>query len=118
MSAGMIFLAVLNGIVSLGSVGFAVLAAVRPSALSHVKEQTTGQRFYAWMYTARGVPLGVLAGVVPFFPHGAVSALALIAAAVAQAGDVAIGAQRRDARMIAGATLVCVVHVVTAIAVI
>jgi hypothetical protein len=41
------------------------------------------------------VPLGVLAGVVPFFPHGAASALALIA----------------------GATLVCVVHVVTAIAV-
>ena len=69
------------------------------------------------MYAARAVPLGLLAGVVPFFPHGTLSALALAAAAIAQAVDAVAGAQRRDAQLIAGAVFGCVVYVITAIAV-
>ncbi|MFF3573754.1 hypothetical protein ACFYXQ_38960 [Nocardia jiangxiensis] len=117
MSAGMIVLTVLNGVVSLIGIGFALVAALRPSAVSHEADPTAGERFYAWMYAARAVPLGLLAGSVPFFSHGTVSTLALVVAAVAQAGDAAIGAQRRDAVMVAGPVFACVVHVITAIAV-
>ncbi|MFC3892850.1 hypothetical protein ACFOWZ_15345 [Lentzea rhizosphaerae] len=117
MSAGMILLAVLNGIVSLLSTGFAIVAAVRPSSLSHETTPTTGERFYAWMYSARGVPLGLLVCVVPFVAAGPVSALVLITAAVVQAGDAAIGAHRREARMTVAPAIAAVVHVITALAV-
>ena len=117
MSAGMILLAVLNGIVALVSTGFAIVAAVRPSALSHESTPTAGERFYAWMYAVRGVPLGLLVCVVPFLASGMVSALVLITAAVVQAGDAAIGARRREARMTVAPALAGVIHVITAIAV-
>ncbi|WP_084531328.1 hypothetical protein [Nocardia miyunensis] len=117
MSAGMIVLTVLNGVVSLISIGFAVVAALRPSALIHEAKPTAGERFYARMYAARAIPLGLLAGSAPFFPHGILSALVLVVAAIAQAGDAALGAQRREPVMVAGPLFACVVHVVTAIAV-
>lgn len=117
MSVGMILLAVLNGVVALVSTGFAIVAAVRPSALSHESTPTTGERFYAWMYAVRGVPLGLLVCVVPFLVSGMVSALVLITAAVVQAGDAAIGAHRREARMTVAPALAGVIHVITAIAV-
>lgn len=117
MSAGMIVLTVLNGVVSLIGIGFAVAAVLRPSALSHEADPTAGERFYARAYAVRAVPLGLLAGLVPFFSHGAVSTLALVAAAVAQAGDAGIGAARREAQLVAGPLFACVVHVITAIAV-
>ncbi|MFF1610676.1 hypothetical protein ACFVYA_23085 [Amycolatopsis sp. NPDC058278] len=117
MSAGMIWLAALNGIVSLVSTGFAIVAAVRPSALSHEKTPTGGERFYAWMYSVRGVPLGLLGCAVPFVASGPVSALVLITAAVVQAGDAVIGARRREIRMTVGPAVAGVVHVITAMAV-
>jgi hypothetical protein len=117
MSIGMTVLTVLNGVVSLITIGFGVAAALRPSLFTHDADPTAGERFYARMYAARAVPLGLLAGVVPFFPHGPLSALALVAAAIAQAVDVAIGVQRRDAQLIPGALFGCIVYVITAIAV-
>ena len=117
MSTGMIVLTVFNSVVSLITIGFGTAAALRPSAFTHEANPTAGERFYARMYAARAVPLGLLAGTVPFFPHGALSALALAAAAVAQAIDVGIGAQRREAQLIGGAAFGCVVYVITAIAV-
>ncbi|MFQ6395670.1 hypothetical protein ACLMAJ_19670 [Nocardia sp. KC 131] len=117
MSAGMIVLTVLNGVVSAIGIGFGVTAALRPSVSSHEADPTAGERFYARAYAARAVPLGLLAGAVPFFSHGAVSALVLVVAALAQAGDAAIGAQRREVQMVAGPLFACVVHVITAIAV-
>jgi hypothetical protein len=117
MSIGMTVLTALNGVVSLITIGFGVAAALRPSAFTREADPTAGERFYARMYAARAVPLGLLAGVVPFFPHGPLSALALAAAAIAQAADVGSGAQRRDAQLIAGAVFGCVVYVITAIAV-
>ena len=117
MSAAMISLAVLNGIVSLVSTGFAIVAAVRPSSLSHERTPTTGERFYAWMYSVRAVPLGLLVCVVPFFAPGPVSALVLVTAAVVQVGDAAIGAHRREVRMAVAPALAGVIHVITAIAI-
>jgi len=113
----MIWPAVLNGIVSLVSTGFAIVAAVRPSALSHEKTPTGGERFYAWMYSVRGVPLGLLVCAVPFVASGPVSALVLITAAVVQAGDAVIGARRREIRMTVGPALAGAVHVITAVVV-
>jgi hypothetical protein len=49
---------------------------------------------------------------VPVADHGA-----LVAAAVAPAADVGIGAQRREAQLVAGAVFGCVVNGITAIAV-
>ena len=117
MSIGMTVLIALNGVVSLITIGFGVAAALRPSLFTHDADPTAGERFYARMYAARAVPLGLLAGAVPFFPHGALIALALVAAAIAQAADVGSGAQRRDAQLIAGAVFGCVVYAITAIAV-
>lgn len=117
MSAGMIVVTVLNGVVSLIGIGFAVVAALRPSAMSHAADPTAGERFYARVYAARAVPLGLLAGSVPFLSHGIVSALVLAVAALAQAADAVLGAQRREAVMVAGPLFACVVHVITAVAV-
>ncbi|MEU1427041.1 hypothetical protein ABZ412_08160 [Nocardia sp. NPDC005746] len=117
MTNGMIVLTVLNGVVSLIGIGFAVVAALRPSAMSHEANPSAGERFYALVYAARAVPLGLLAGSVPFFSHGPLSALVLAVAAVAQAADAAIGARRGEPVMVAGPVFAFVVHVITAIAV-
>ncbi|KZM68507.1 hypothetical protein [Nocardia terpenica] len=117
MSVGMIVLTVLNGVVSLIGIGFAVVAALRPSAMSHEANPTAGERFYARVYAARAVPLGFVAGSVPFFSHSIVSVLVLVVAALAQAADAVLGAQRREAVMVAGPLFACVVHAITAFAV-
>ncbi|MBU3062589.1 hypothetical protein KO481_29125 [Nocardia sp. NEAU-G5] len=117
MSAGMIVLTVLNGVFSLIGVGFAVASAVRPSAMSREANPTAGEHLYARVYAARAVPLGILAGAVPFFPHSTVGALVLVVAAIAQAADAAIGAQRREPAMVAGPLFACIVHTITAIAI-
>ncbi len=117
MSAGMIVLTVFNGVVSLIGIGYAVASALRPSAMSHEANPTAGEHLYARVYAARAVPLGLLAGSVPFFTHSPVSALVLVVAAIAQAADAAIGAQRREPMMVAGPLFACIIHVITAIAV-
>ncbi|MFD7815698.1 hypothetical protein ACFV6E_22610 [Streptomyces sp. NPDC059785] len=108
-------LLVANAIVSLGSVVFAVVGGMRPQALSDSGTPTGGERFHGWMYAVRGVPLGVAAGVVPFLGSSPACSLLLFAAAAAQAGDVAIGAVRRKSTMIAGASLLVVIHATTAV---
>lgn len=111
----MIVLAVANAVLAAVSVVFAVVAAVRPAALSHSEAPTDGEKFYGWMYAVRAVPLGCAAAVVPLIWSGPVCAAVLIAAAVAQAGDVAIGVFRRERGMIAGSSVVGIVHVLTAV---
>ncbi|PRY44474.1 hypothetical protein [Umezawaea tangerina] len=113
----MIVLLVLNALVATAGTGFAVAAAVRPESLSYSDAPTAGERFYAWMYTARGVPLGVLTAVVPFVATGTAAVLCLVAAAVAQAADAGIGLSRGERRMVVGAGVATLVHVVTAVAV-
>ncbi|MEU7618126.1 hypothetical protein AB0B27_18830 [Micromonospora rifamycinica] len=117
MSAGMIVLVVLNTAVSVGGMGFAAVAAARPTTLSHGDSSTKGERLYAWMYAIRGIPFGLLTAVVPFLEHGPAAVLCLLAAAVAQVGDAWIGVHRHENRQIVGPTLAAVIHLITAIAI-
>ncbi|MGW7532293.1 hypothetical protein [Amycolatopsis sp. NPDC054798] len=105
-----------NAVVAVVSVVFAVVAAVRPAALSHSENPASGEKFYSLMYAARAVPLGGAAAIVPLLWSGPVCAVVLIAAAVAQVADVAIGVFRREPGMIAGSSVVAAVHVATAVA--
>ncbi|WP_037367352.1 hypothetical protein [Amycolatopsis orientalis] len=111
----MTVLVVANAVLAVVSVVFAVVAAVRPAALSRSAEPTNGEKFYGWMYAVRAVPLGAAAAVVPLVWPGPVCAAVLIAAAVAQAGDVGIGVFRGERGMIAGSSVVGAVHVLTAV---
>ncbi len=74
----------------MASVAFAVTGGVRPAVLSESGTPTGGERFYSWMYAARGVPLGVAAGLAPLWWAGPASSLILFAAAAAQVGDAAV----------------------------
>ena len=74
-----------NTIAAVATIAFAVLRGDRPAALSDSASPTGGERFYGWMYAARGVPLGVAGGVAPLSWPGPACALILFAAAAAQA---------------------------------
>ncbi len=55
--------------------------------------------------------------MVPFVATGTAAVLCLVAAAVAQAADAGIGLSRGERRMVVGAGVATLVHVVTAVAV-
>ncbi|WP_033337588.1 hypothetical protein [Catenuloplanes japonicus] len=110
-------LLLVNAALSAATIVFALLGALRPSALSHSPEPSPGERFYGRMYALRGVPLGVLALVLPLARSGPAVAAVLIAAAFAQVGDGVLGIARREWTMVAGPLVVTAVHVATALAV-
>lgn len=110
-------LLVANAVGAAASVVFAVLGALRPAALSGSGAPTAGERFYGWMYAVRGIPLGVVAGVVPLLWSGPAAAAVLYAAAAAQVGDAAIGVGRGKGTMIVGASVLAVLHGVTGVGV-
>lgn len=111
----MTLLFAVNAVAALAGIAFALVGGVRPAALSGSGAPTGGERFYGWMYAARGVPLGVAAGVVPFAWPGPACSLILFAAAAAQVGDAAIGVAGRKWTMIAGASVLTVIHATTAV---
>jgi hypothetical protein len=110
------FLLAANTIAAIASIAFAVMGGARPAALSDSGTPTGGERFYGWMYAARGVPLGVAAGIAPLSWSGPACSLILFAAAAAQVGDATIGVATRKWTMIAGASVLTVIHAVTAVA--
>jgi hypothetical protein len=105
-----------NTIAALAGVAFAVTGGARPAALSESGTPTDGERFYGWMYAARGVPLGVAAGLAPLCWPGPASSLILSAAATAQAGDAVVGIATRKWTMLAGAAALTAIHAATAAA--
>ncbi|MFG3296872.1 hypothetical protein ACGF3G_49905 [Streptomyces sp. NPDC048179] len=105
-----------NAVAAVAAIAFALVGGARPAALSESGTPSAGERFYGWMYATRGVPLGVAALVAPLAWSGPASALILSAAAAAQVGDAAIGIATRKWAMIAGASLLTVVHTATAVA--
>lgn len=109
-------LPIVNAVLAAATVGFALVGGLRPGALSDSGAPTPGERFHGWMYATRGIPLGVAAGLAPLLWSGPPVTLLLLAAAAAQGGDVIIGATRRKWTMIAGAAVVALVHVGTALA--
>ncbi|WP_046731281.1 hypothetical protein [Streptomyces humi] len=105
-----------NAVAAVASVAFALVGGVRPAALSESGTPSAGERFYGWMYANRAVPLGVAALVAPVVWPGPAGSLLLSAAAAAQAGDAVIGIATRKWTMIAGASLLTVIHAATAAA--
>lgn len=106
--------ALINAGVALATIGFAVLALAKPVVLSRSSKPEPGEVFYSRMYASRAIPLGMLAGLLPFFSAGLAVVLVLGAAAAAQLGDAIIGLSRRSVGMTAGAAIAAVVHVVAA----
>ena len=118
MEVVLVALLIVNATVAAVSVAFAVIAVVRPAALSHTSDTpTSGERLYAWMYAAKAVPLGILAAALPLISPGTATMLCLIAAAVSQAADAGIGACRREWGMVAGPAVAAVIHAIAAAAV-
>ena len=109
------WLALLNSALGIVSAGFGVVAVIRPQALAPSGYGGREERFYPAMYAARSVPLGVLvAAVVWLEPARPLTLLVLVAAAVAQLGDAAIGVVHRVPGMVAFPLVVALLHLITA----
>ena len=109
------WLALLNSSLGIISAGFGVVAVIRPQTPAPSGCGEPGRRFYPAMYAARSVPLGALVAVVVWLaPARPLTLLVLVAAAVAQLGDAAIGVVHRVPGMVAFPLVVALVHLVTA----
>ncbi len=109
-------LVTINALISLSTVIAAFFALFRPNVFSGSRSVSSGEWFYVKMYVVRAVPLGALAGVLPFFAQSNpwhIKAV-LVAAALVQGVDVIMGAARREWGMIGGAAVAVVVHSLTA----
>ena len=84
--------------------------------MSKSQEVSAGERFFAQMYAARAVPLGVVTAVVPFIAASDITTVRLIlmAAMVVQVADAGIGIRRREVAMIIGPSIAAIVHGITA----
>ena len=100
-----------NLVASLASVSAAFIALVRPAFLSGSKLVSSGEVFYVRMYAARSVPYGLAVGFLPFWLGPAVAWL-LFTAAMVQAIDVVVGFKQGDRKMMAGATVGAMAHLV------
>ncbi|MDQ1287297.1 MAG: hypothetical protein QG622_862 [Actinomycetota bacterium] len=107
----------LNTLAALSGAGFALLAVARPQAMSGSSAPTSGERFFASMYAARSIPLGLLAAGLPWATRGAAVTWLLFLAAAIQLLDVAIGVRRTEVGMIIGPTVAAVIHVAAGMAV-
>ncbi|KAJ5605613.1 hypothetical protein N7510_008394 [Penicillium lagena] len=100
----------LNLLASFASAAAGVIATVNPAALSGSIQVTNGERFYQRMYTARTIPLELLAGLLPYYFDGPLVSLVIGASAVIQAADIAIGLGKDDFKMISGALIATIIH--------
>ena len=105
-------LQVLNVIAATVSTVSSLLTVVQPQIMSKSREVSAGERFFAQMYAARAVPLGVVTAVVPFIAASDITTVRLIlmAAMVVQVADAGIGIRRREPAMIAGPSIATIVH--------
>ena len=100
----------LNLIVSLASAAWSAVALVRPGSLSKSIQATGGEAFYSRMYAARGIPIGLLSGILPFWFRGSPITWLLLCAAVIQLADAAIAIQMRERAMFLAASFGMAVH--------
>ena len=106
---------IVNLVVSLVSVLAAVMALFRPDMLSGSKQVSGGEVFYVHMYAARGVPFGLAAGFLPVWFAGPAMAWLLFVAAMVQAIDVIVAVRQGEWKMMAGASVGTIVHLVCAL---
>lgn len=112
------WLALLNTVVATATVGAALIALARPQLMLPAGAAGDGESYYAAMYAARAVPLGLAAVAVVWIPGAhAATILVLAAAAAAQVGDVVIGLRHRSRGMAVGAAFAAVCHAAGALAV-
>lgn len=100
----------LNLIVSLTSAALAIVALVKPQALSSQAKDASGSKFYPQMYAARALPSGVLFGILPYHYRGIPVACILLCAALIQLSDAGIGTRYRNRQMTAGGIMAALVH--------
>lgn len=103
-------LLLLNLLASSASAVAAAIAVIRPASVSNSAHITAGEHFYARMYAVRSIPLGVIAGFLPFWYGGPAVASVLFTAGVVQAADVVIGVGEGDRGMIMEASVETVFH--------
>ena len=109
-------LEVLNVVAATVSTVSSLLAVFQPQIMSKSREVSAGERFFAQMYAARAVPLGVVTAAVPFVATTEITTvrLVLMAAMVVQIVDAGIGIRRREVAMIIGPSIAAIVHGLTA----
>lgn len=112
----MLTLKIANAVAAVASVAAATLALAKPTAFTHAPAAGDGDAFYARMYAARAIPLGLLAAAAPFLPAltGSPTRLILLTAATSQAADIAIAAPRREWGMVVGGSVGAAVHTIAA----
>ncbi|WP_407543736.1 hypothetical protein Q0M94_28120 (plasmid) [Deinococcus radiomollis] len=109
-------LLVLNLIAALVASGAAIVALIRPSALSGSIQISEGEGFYVQMYAARALPFGLLTGLLPFwFGASSASSWVLFTAAAIQILDILIVLPRREPGRIVGPAIGAIIHIVTAL---
>ena len=109
-------LEVLNVVAATVSTVSSLLTVVQPQIMSKSREVSAGERFFAKMYAARAVPLGVVTAAVPFVAPSDITSvrLVLMAAMAVQLVDAGIGIRRREQAMIVGPSIAAIVHGLTA----
>ena len=105
-------LQVLNAIAATISTVSSLLAVFRPQIMSKSQEVSAGERFFAQMYAARAVPLGVVTAAAPFVAPSDITSvrLVLMAAMAVQIVDAGIGFRRRERTMIVGPSIAAIIH--------
>ena len=109
-------LQVLNVIAATVSTVSSLLTVVQPQIMSKSREVSAGERFFAQMYAARAVPLGVVTAAVPFVAPSDITSvrLVLMAAMAVKIVDAGIGIRRREVSMVIGPSIAAIVHGLTA----
>ena len=109
-------LQVLNVIAATVSTMSSLLTVVQPQIMSKSREVSAGERFFAQMYAARAVPLGVVTAAVPFVAPSDITSvrLVLMAAMAVHIDDADIGTRRREVPMVIGPSIAAIVHGLTA----
>ncbi len=108
-------LLVANVVAALVSVGSSIAGVLRPGlALAPGEAVNAGTDLYARAYAVRAVPLGLATAAVLLSGAHAAAWPMLVVAGLAQVGDSAIGAQRRNPGMTFGAGAFAVLHLASA----
>lgn len=115
MSAVETTLVAANAAAALVAGASSVLGAARPGLmLASGETVTSGVDFYARVYAVRAIPLSIAVVAVLLVADAAAVVPLLAVAGVIQAGDAVLGVLRRVPGMAAGASVLAVVHLLSA----
>jgi len=107
----------LNAFVSTASIVSAVLSLFRPSMLSNSPEALAGEVFFARMYAARAVPLGIALVFIPYRASRVTSGSVVLLGALIQLLDVGVAIASGIRRMVFGALVGTIAHTICGVAI-